>query len=64
MGDGEDILYRPVIEGKLDVRALTDGSISLGGVMRLNNAIDVEKENRFRAARAAEAKVKREQRRR
>lgn len=58
MEDGEDILYRPVLAGRLDARALDDGSISLEGVMRLNEAIDVENENRFRAHKAAEARAK------
>lgn len=58
MEDGEDILYRPVMAGKLDVRALTDGSISLGQIMRLNEAIDVENENRHRAHLAAVARAK------
>lgn len=58
MGDGEDILYRPVMEGRLPESALYDGSVSLARVMRLNDAIDVERENRHRAAQAAEAKAK------
>ncbi|MNK60452.1 hypothetical protein D3C87_795860 [compost metagenome] len=59
MEEGEDILYRPVMAGKLDVRALTDGSVSLGQIMRLNEAIDVENENQYRATKAAEARAKR-----
>jgi len=48
MFDGEDWLYRPVLAGRLDVRALHDGSISLYQIGLLNEAMDVEAENKLR----------------
>lgn len=58
MADGEDILYRPVLEGLLDPLALADGRASLGLVMRLNEAIDVRNENQHRRAKAEAARAK------
>jgi len=60
MMEGEDLLYRPVLRGILDPRALDDGSISLGRIMLLNEAIDVEDENKHRFAIAIAEKQKRE----
>lgn len=64
MDGGEDALYRPVLAGVLDPRALDDGSISLYGVMLLNEALDVREENQHRAQRALRAAAEAEQRRR
>lgn len=56
MVDHEDFIYRPVLRGYLDPRALTDGSISLGEIALLNEAIDIQDENQHRMQKALERK--------
>ncbi len=53
--DGMGWLMRPVLAGKLDVRALYDGSVDLAMVALLNDALDVEAENRYRVHEAMKA---------
>lgn len=52
MVEGEDVMYRPVMRRVLPESALYDCSISLGRVMLLNEAIDVEDENLYRFNKA------------
>lgn len=58
MMENEDILYRPVLRGILPESALWDGSISLGRIMLLNEAIDVEEENKYRQSKALAEKAR------
>lgn len=48
MVEGEDPLFRPVVEGMLRAESLVDGSVDLAYVMLLNEAIDVRWENERR----------------
>jgi hypothetical protein len=57
MVEGEDQMYRPVMRRVLPEAALYDGSISLGRVMLLNEAIDVEDENLYRFNKAEAEKL-------
>lgn len=50
MSDGTDFLMRPVLRGMCLYESLKNGSVSLGDVARMNDAIDVEGEN-FRRVR-------------
>jgi hypothetical protein len=52
MGDGEDWLLRPVLEGLCKYESLKDGSLDLCDIAKLNEALDVkfENENRYRKA--------------
>lgn len=52
MVEGEDVMYRPVLRRVLPESALYDGTVSLGRVMLLNEAIDVEDENIYRFNKA------------
>lgn len=63
MIEHEDVLYRPVLRGLLDPRALTDGSISLGEIALLNEAIDIQDENQHRAQKAVQRKQEADERR-
>lgn len=48
MPDGEDWLMRPVIEGMCKYESLKDGTLSLGDIARMNDALDVKYENEAR----------------
>lgn len=52
MGDDEDWLIRPVLEGLCRYESLKDGTIDLEDIAKMNDAIDVkiENENRYRKA--------------
>lgn len=52
MIEGEDWLMRPVLRGLIKGESLIDGSVDLEFVSMLNEAIDVEDENRARFERA------------
>lgn len=52
MIEGEDWLMRPVLRGLIKGESLIDGSVDLEFVAVLNEAIDVEDENRARFERA------------
>ena len=58
MVEGEDWLMRPVNMGRCSYESLIDGTLDLGDIYRLNEAIDVETENTWRAQKAAESKAK------
>lgn len=51
IGD-EDWLMRPVLRQLCTLRELQDGTYSLEDVMLMNEALDVEAENRFRLDKA------------
>ena len=52
MGEDEDWLMRPVLEGMCQFESLKDGTIDLVDVALMNDALDVRAENerRFRKA--------------
>lgn len=52
MGDDEDWLLRPVVEGMCLYESLLDGTLNLEDVAKMNDALDVRAENerRFRKA--------------
>lgn len=52
MGDGEDWLLRPVLEGMCKYESLKDGTLDLEDIAKMNDALDVkiENENRYRKA--------------
>lgn len=52
MADGEDWLFRPAVRGLMRAESLFDGSVSLGRVALLNEALDVNDENSARAQKA------------
>jgi hypothetical protein len=56
MVGGEDVLFRPVLHKVLAPERLLDGSVDLAFVMLLNEAIDIEQENMYRAAKARQRK--------
>ncbi len=45
MGEGEDWLLRPVLEGCCRYESLIDGTLDLSDVARINEALDVKYEN-------------------
>lgn len=55
MVEHEDWVFRPVLRGLIKGESLLDGSVDLGYIALLNEAIDVEQENTHRA-RTHEAK--------
>lgn len=55
MHECEDWLMRPVVRGLIRYESLKDGSVDLADIAILNEAMDVEAENAFRA-REAESK--------
>jgi hypothetical protein len=63
MVDGEDWLMRPVLRGLVRYESLRDGSLGLRDVYLLNETIDVETENTWRAQKALEGKRKNTSRR-
>lgn len=54
MVEKEDWLFRPVLAGHLKAESLIDGSVDLGFVMLLNEAMEVEGENQYRIRKALE----------
>jgi hypothetical protein len=56
MVGGEDVLFRPVLHKVLAPERLLDGSVDLAFIMLLNEAIDIEQENMYRAAKARQRK--------
>ncbi|MFP5276984.1 MAG: DUF6889 family protein [Acidobacteriota bacterium] len=57
MPSGEDWLLRPVIEGMCRYESLLDGTVDLGDIARMNDALDVKQENERRIT-AALAKLR------
>jgi len=51
--DGTDWLMRPVLHGMIRYTDLLDGSLNLVDIARMNDAIDIQAENRRRAEEAA-----------
>jgi hypothetical protein len=56
MVGGEDVLFRPILHKVLAPERLLDGSVDLAFIMLLNEAIDIEQENMYRAAKARQRK--------
>lgn len=52
MAYGEDWVMRPVLEGLCSYESLVNGSVSLGDVARMNEALDVRDENTYRISKA------------
>lgn len=50
MGDGIDWLMRPVLRGMCKYESLKDTTLDLADFARMNEAIDVESENKSRIA--------------
>lgn len=50
MAEGDDWLMRPVLRGMCKYESLKNGSLDLVDVARMNEAIDVDEENRARVA--------------
>lgn len=54
MGDKEDWLLRPVLEGMCRYESLLDCTLGLEDIARMNDAIDVRNENQIRYRKAQE----------
>jgi hypothetical protein len=54
MNEGEEWLMRPVLRGMCRYESLLDGKIGLVDLARMNDALDVEAENEYRARKANE----------
>jgi hypothetical protein len=54
MAESEDWLFRPVIRGMLKAESLIDGSVDLEFIALLNEVIDVEQENQYRARKVTQ----------
>jgi len=54
MGDEEDWLMQPVLEGMCKYESLLDGTLGLEDVARMNDALDVRAENQRRFRKATE----------
>lgn len=52
MPEGEDYIFRPVLEGLCKYESLKDGTLNLSDIAKMNDALDVKYENekRFRKA--------------
>jgi hypothetical protein len=48
MPDGEEWLWRPVMRGLCKYESLVDGTLSLQDIGRMNEALDIERENQAR----------------
>jgi hypothetical protein len=59
MRDGEGWIMRPVVEGLCKYESLKDGTLDLADIARMNEAIDVNEENRARVMDALEAESNR-----
>lgn len=49
MASDEDYLFRPVLRGMCHYESLKDGSLDLLDICKMNEALDVQAENQFRA---------------
>lgn len=49
MAEDEDWLLRPVLRGLMKAESLLDPSVDLAFIALLNEALDVEQENTYRA---------------
>jgi len=54
MGDEEDWLLRPVVEGMCKYESLKDGTLDLLDIAKMNDALDVKCENERRYRKANE----------
>ena len=54
MGDKEDWLLRPVLEGLCKYESLKDGTLDLEDIAKMNGALDVKFENERRYHKANE----------
>lgn len=54
MGTGEDWVMRPVLNGMCSYESLLNGGIQLVDIARMNEALDVQEENQYRAMQAQE----------
>jgi hypothetical protein len=54
MGELEDYVMRPVIAGMCKYESLIDGTLDLADIARMNDALDVQNENEYRARKAFE----------
>lgn len=54
----EDWVFRPVLRGALRAESLVDGTVDLEFLALLNEAIDVDAENRNRMVDALKAQAK------
>lgn len=52
----ENIMFRPALRGLMKAESLFNGEMSLEQVMLLNEAIDVDDENRYRVEQAMRRK--------
>lgn len=52
MEEGEEWLLRPVLRGLCRYESLKNGELDLSDVALMNEALDVEAENRYRAEHA------------
>jgi Family of unknown function (DUF6889) len=52
MNDDEDWVMRPALEGICRYESLVDGTLDLGDVARMNEALDVRNENQARVEEA------------
>lgn len=57
MVEQEDWLLRPVMRGMLKAESLLDGTVDLSFIALLNEALDVEAENAYRANRYEKSKT-------
>ncbi len=54
MGDDEDWLFRPVLEGMCKYESLLDGTLGMVDLAKMNDALDVKYENESRYRKATE----------
>lgn len=54
MGEGEDWLLRPVLEGLCQYESLKNGNLDLEDISKMNDALDVRNENQNRYRKAQE----------
>lgn len=54
MGEGDDWVMRPVIEGMCSYESLMNCSLDLADIARMNDALDVKDENEKRYRKAQE----------
>ena len=52
MVGSEDLLFRPVLRGMIKGESLLDGTVDLEFIMLMNEALDVDQENQYRAQEA------------
>lgn len=58
MGDGDDWVMRPVLEGLCRYESLLDCTLDLADIAKMNEALDVKFENERRYRKHHEAKEK------